>query len=292
MEKTTKRNIKRADLKPILWVWLGAMVGVMVLVMFFSAQKNGAPKAPPAAPSAGAYSNLEGIYNQIAQVMNEITVSIYEGSGGAQPVLLGSGIVVSSKWILTNLHIVYNKAGLTAGYYFPGKGVCKVAMLMADAPNDLAILEVTDGFMFSSTAGCGNSDVVDAGDIVFSMGNAFGNGNILTSGIIIDNNYSYTVNSQNYAGMFRTNINTYPGVCGGPLVNINGEVIGIVNSAGCGQNNYVGIGNATPINRAIAILNGNVQAAFPNCPTPGLMQGQNAIYRPQSQNGGNPYSLA
>ena len=199
---------------------------------------------------------LENTYNQIADVMNRITVSIYTNAPGqTQPQLLGSGVVVSKQLILTNAHIVNNVSDLYIAVSGVQSAGIPVSIFRCDGGNDLALLQVTDNTDLPIVGMLGNSDMVDRGDIVFATGNAFGTGNVLANGMIVDNNSAFSANGQKFNNKFQTNINVYPGSCGGPLVNIKGEVIGVNNSAGMPDNNYMGIGYATPVNFAVPLLN-------------------------------------
>lgn len=245
--------------KLILLFWFTLIVAVLAVIAINVGMKRATAKNKTANTAGVNTVTLENTYNQIAGVMNRITVSIYDGSAGqAQPQLLGSGVIISEQCILTNLHVVENRPNLFVTAYAPQLVSYPVILSRRDPAGDLAILQAANNAGFPVTGIPGNSDAVDVGDIVFAMGNAFGKGNLLTSGMIIDKGYSYTVSGQAYNSMFRTNINNYPGTCGGPLVNIRGEIIGINNSAGYTANNYMGIGYATPINKAIALLSNNI----------------------------------
>lgn len=290
-----KRALKRTETRLILWAWFGFLIVVLVIVGMLSNRKGpgnnqtARQRVPPRIQQAVGMTapTLEAAYNQNADVMNKITVSIYDGNAGrGAPVLLGSGVIVSRQTVLTNLHVAANRTCLFARASSPQQAAYPVVVYRTDPSNDLALLQVTNNTDFPSVAVFGNSDTVDVGDIVSTMGNAFGNGNLLTSGIIIDKNFSYAVNGRAYNNIFRTNINTYPGTSGGPLVNIRGEVIGVTTSADYPQNNYMGIGYATAINRASALLDTLRQGQGPgNVIAP-------AVYLPNFDTIGNPYSLA
>jgi len=189
--------------------------------------------------------------NQLADKINEITVSLYEGKNGpGQAQYLGSGFIVSGQDILTNAHIVNNKSSLFACVYAPQPGAYPVALFRSDSANDLALLRVTNGSTFSSISVFGDPADVAPGDSVFAMGNAFGNGNLLVSGVILDKNFKQPVNGRIRTGM-RTNIGISRETCGGPLVNTQGEIIGITNS----ENDYF----VTPINKALPLIYSNPQ---------------------------------
>lgn len=252
--------------KLILFSWFTGVLIVLVIIGMSVNARLSAAKNKSQDTAVMNTGTLENTYNQIADLMNRITVSIYDGTAGqGQPQLLGSGVVISRQCVLTNLHVVENRSGIFVTLFNPQTTTYPATIYRSDPASDLALLQVTSNVDFPATGLTGNSDAVDVGDIVFAMGNAFGKGNLLTSGMIIDKSYSYTVSGQAYNSMFRTNINNYPGTCGGPLVNIRGEVVGINNSAGYTPNNYMGIGYATPINKAFAVLNNNAQSPlFPS----------------------------
>lgn len=297
--------MKKNNSQQILWIWTGGIV-VLLAIIAFSTQGKGAvavrkpagitvspgdvavvPAQPAAQITAGASPGmntgaLENTYNQVADVMNRITVSIYTTiAGQTQPQLLGSGVVIARQIVLTNSHIVQNGANLFVVTSGARPVKYPVTICKRDPVNDLIVLQVTNNVDFQSVGIFGNSDLVDRGDIVFATGNAFGTGNLMATGMIIDNNYSYTVGTLQFDNKFRTNINIYPGSCGGPLVNIKGEVVGVNNSAGATENNYMGIGYATPINRVAALMNQGTQAA----------PGSGNPYMPAALNTGNPYTL-
>ena len=280
----------KKKIRPSVWPWFGAMAAVIAVIAIGSYVGHKAPKRHMRSQPAMTTGALESTYNQVAGMMNNITVSIYDGSyGSTNPELLGSGTIIAKQYILTNAHIVSNRANIYAGVFSPQQASYPVEVYRSDPVSDLAILKVTNNSEFITAGKIGNSDLVDTGDIVFAMGNAFGNGNLLTYGMVVDKSFSYTSGTQSYTNILRTNINIYPGTCGGPLVNINGEVIGVNNSQGH-SGTYIGIGYATPINRAVAIMNSNIPA--PQI-APGGAEGgyQPAIFTPRGYRQGNPYSL-
>ena len=201
---------------------------------------------PPVSP--GTLANTDP---QLSDETNKITVSIYDGrSGPGQWQFLGSGVIVTSQEVLTNAHIVNGKTNLFVYVFTPQPVTYQVELSRCDSLNDLALLKVTNNSTFSSIGLLGNPEDVVVGDSVFAMGNAFGNGNLLLGGVMVDKNFKHPVNGQLITSM-RTNINISPGTCGGPLVNAKGEVIGISNS----ENDYF----VTPITRALSLIYKNPQ---------------------------------
>ena len=217
-----------------------------------TAPRGQMPSQPSVSRGAGL---LDNTYNQLSDEINKITVSIYDGRngpGGAQ--FLGSGVIVANQNVLTNAHIVSNKTNLFVYVFAPGATAYPVVVSRSDSANDLALLKVTNSSTFSSIGLLGNPDEVAVGDDVFAMGNAFGNGNLLIAGVLVDKNFTRSVNGQTRTSI-RTNISISPGTCGGPLVNSKGEIIGISNS----ENDYV----VTPINKALTLIYHKVQNQMP-----------------------------
>lgn len=268
--------------QPLLVIWVGLMVAVIIGIGMAAYFMRPAPKAPgqnqlsasqgagaPAKtytanltrpgpiPSLGPTQNQPEVspgasantYNQLSDETNKITVSIYDlKNGPGQAQFLGSGVIVTGQEVLTNAHIVNNKTKLMVYIFAPKPVGIPVVLTRSDSINDLALLKVTDGSTFSSIGLLGNPEEVTAGDPVFAMGNAFGNGNLLINGVIMDKNFKNPVKGQILTGL-RTNISISPGTCGGPLVNRKGEVLGITNS----ENNYF----VTPVNKALPLIYGN-----------------------------------
>jgi len=250
------------DKKTSLLTWVGVMVVAIIVIGIAAYFKRASPgdrnPVQPVANTAVAgtgvlNSNMD--FNQLSDETNKITVSIYsDRPGQAQTRFLGSGVIISNKNVLTNAHIVNNYNNLYVYVFAPQPAVYQVAVSRSDMVNDLALLRITDNSKFMSTGLLGNSDNVAVGEQVFAMGNAFGNGNILTQGVLIDKNFAYTVNRQVKTNM-RTNISISPGTCGGPLINQRGQIIGINNSIGNPENNYI----VTPIKKALPLINNLAQ---------------------------------
>lgn len=299
-----------------IWLWAGAMVVVIIFITLIANSKFWEKKLQTEiterlnavntaiAPNSqlqnqqgvSPQSNpavLEMTYNKIADIMNKITVSIYSNTGNAQPQLLGSGIIISNQDILTNFHIIKNRNNLFISISSPSAATYPVALNRFDSNNDLAILSILNNINLYNFGQIGNSDTVAVGDMVFAMGNAFGNGNFFSSGMIIDKSFSYGANGVTYNSMFRTSLNIYPGTCGGPLVNFKGEIIGINTSAGYANNNYLGIGYATPINRIADLMNNTIQNQNPQTTQIIGNTLPNTINNtPIDNTQNNPYSLA
>ncbi|MEI7635836.1 MAG: serine protease [Syntrophus sp. (in: bacteria)] len=269
--------------QPALVIWVGMMIVVMIgigMAAFFARPAPTAQVQSQPAVSRGSAGILDNTYaafftrprpmgqmqnqpvvnpgassnnySQLSDETNKITVSIYDGSNGpGRSQFLGSGVIVTSQEVLTNAHIVNNKNNLFVYVFSPQQIAYPVALSRCDSVNDLALLKVTNSATFSSVGLLGNPEELVVGDSVFAMGNAFGNGNLLSSGVLMDKNFKHPVNGQTRTSL-RTNISISPGTCGGPLVNAKGEIIGISNS----ENDYF----VTAVNRALPLIYNSPQS--------------------------------
>ncbi|RLB16010.1 MAG: peptidase [Deltaproteobacteria bacterium] len=161
---------------------------------------------------------------------------------------LGSGFVISSDgFIVTNNHVVKKateiKVKLDSGKEYDAKIVGR------DPKTDLALIKVMPDKNFPEPVKLGNSDVIRVGDWVMAVGNPFGLGQTVTTGIISAK--GRIIGAGPYDDFLQTDAAINPGNSGGPLFNMKGEVVGI-NTAiiARGQN----IGFAIPINMAKELL--------------------------------------
>jgi serine protease Do len=161
---------------------------------------------------------------------------------------LGSGFVISTDgMILTNNHVVEKateiKIKLENDKEYDAKLVGR------DPKTDLALIEVTPDKDFPAPAALGDSDALRVGDWVMAVGNPFGLGHTVTTGIISAK--SRILGAGPYDDFLQTDAAINPGNSGGPLFNMQGQVIGI-NTAIIAQGQ--GIGFAIPINMAKELL--------------------------------------
>lgn len=268
----TPREARKLDEKKFLFAWVGCLAAAVILIAVFSnfvlgkklfkaemaEHWPGAPRqaVEAAEPAASPAARLEQTFNRIAKSMNKVTVSVtgYGFRNGAQCQIVGSGVFVAPQYVLSNLHVVQNAQSLGVTVYDPQKASYPAVITCTDPANDLAILKIQTAMNFP-VASLGNSDVVDAGDIVFSIGNPLGFGNTMTSGIISDRNQTFsTGDGTTYRDMFQTSTDINEGSSGGPLANISGQVIGINTAVYAPNGNSTGIGFAMPINRALDLI--------------------------------------
>ncbi len=160
----------------------------------------------------------------------------------------GSGLIFSSDGlILTNAHVVENSEqvliGLSNGQRVPGQLVGK------DSLTDLAVIQLKGSGPWP-TAALGDSDKLAVGDWAIAVGNPYGLENTVTLGIIsnLNRNVAQLGISGKRLELIQTDAAINPGNSGGPLLNENGEVVGINTLVRSGPG--AGLGFAIPINRA------------------------------------------
>ncbi len=165
----------------------------------------------------------------------------------------GSGVIFSSKGlVLTNAHVVENTdeliVGLSNGKRFKGR------VIGEDPLTDLAVIQVNGQGPWPSAL-IGDSDQIVVGDWAIAVGNPFGLEKTVTLGIIsnLNRNVSQLGISDKRLKLIQTDAAINPGNSGGPLLNANGEVIGINTLVRTGPG--AGLGFAIPINQAIKIAN-------------------------------------
>jgi len=163
----------------------------------------------------------------------------------------GSGVIVDAKkgLVMTNHHVIDNATSIMVT--LKDKRQVKAELIGSDAATDIALLKIEEDNL--TDVPFGNSDMAKVGDVVIAIGNPFGIGQTVTSGIVSAVGRS-GIGMQGYEDFIQTDASINPGNSGGALVNSKGELIGI-NTAiiGPGGGN-VGIGFAVPSNMAMAVM--------------------------------------
>ena len=214
--------------------------------------------APAAAATAGTATTVqstslspataESIYKQVSAGVVTITSNV--GNGQA----IGSGIVLDTSGdILTNAHVI---AGARQMQVTLSSGQTVAAALVGSNPAaDLAVIRVSVPASSLHPVTLGNSDSVQIGDMVYAIGSPFGLSGTLTEGIVSNLNQGGSAsNGASLSGLIQTDAAINPGNSGGPLVNAQGQVIGINNSIESPVDGNVGVGFAIPINQVKQLL--------------------------------------
>lgn len=158
----------------------------------------------------------------------------------------GSGFIISRDgYILTNNHVVGDadqvKVTLIDGREF------KARKIGSDPRSDVAVIKIDTQNL--PTLPLGDSDDLEVGEWVIAVGNPFGLSHTLTAGIVSAKGRS-GVGITDYEDFIQTDAAINPGNSGGPLVDLNGEAVGINTAIFTRSGGYMGIGFAIPINMA------------------------------------------
>ncbi|MDY1036954.1 serine endoprotease DegP [Lelliottia sp. CFBP8978] len=168
--------------------------------------------------------------------------------GGQQQkfMALGSGVIIDAAkgYVVTNNHVVDNastiKVQLSDGRKFDAKVVGK------DPRSDIALIQIQDPKNLTAIK-LADSDALRVGDYTVAIGNPFGLGETVTSGIVSALGRS-GLNAENYENFIQTDAAINRGNSGGALVNLNGELIGINTAILAPDGGNIGIGFAIPSN--------------------------------------------
>jgi serine protease Do len=191
------------------------------------------PKLPPGSPLEDLFKN-------------------FMGPRGGQPrhvTSLGSGFIIDpSGFIVTNNHVIPSDSitvTLADGVTLPAKVVGR------DPKTDLALLKVNPRTPLPA-AKFGNSNTAEVGDWVMAIGDPFGIGSTVTAGIVSARNRN--INSGDYDDFIQTDAPINRGNSGGPLFDMDGNVIGINSAIFSPSGGSVGIGFSIPSNLARQVV--------------------------------------
>jgi putative serine protease PepD len=234
----------------------------------------------PAAFAAGKRMSINQIYRAAAPgvVHIETTMkvqapndSFFGNPFGASQTqrALGSGFVIDKAGhIVTNYHVVRGASSIQVS--FSNNERIKATVVGEDPSTDIAVLKVGVKSRALKSLPLGDSDTVRVGDQVIAIGNPFGLDRSVTAGIVSAVQRRIEApNSLSISHVIQTDAALNHGNSGGPLLNAQGQVIGVnaqIETGGAGQGN-VGIGFAIPINTvrdvvAELIKDGKVQHPF------------------------------
>jgi serine protease Do len=165
---------------------------------------------------------------------------------------LGSGVIVRKDGlVVTNVHVIQGaqeiKVVLSDGREFPATPVT------SDDQSDLALLKIDPEGAVLPTLELGDSDAVEVGDLVLAIGNPFGVGQTVTSGIV--SALARTrVGITDYGFFIQTDAAINPGNSGGALVTMDGKLVGINTAIVSRTGGSVGIGFAIPANMVRSVI--------------------------------------
>ena len=173
-------------------------------------------------------------------------------SGSREVASAGSGVIVDAArgYILTNHHVVEDADEIQVSL-IDGE-ILDAVVVGSDAATDIALLKVESDRLVEMPIG--DSEVMRVGDFVLAIGNPFGLGHTVTSGIISALGRT-GINRSGYEDFIQTDASINPGNSGGALVNMRGELVGINSAIISRSGGNVGIGFAVPTEIASSIMN-------------------------------------
>jgi Do/DeqQ family serine protease len=163
----------------------------------------------------------------------------------------GSGVIVDAAqgYVLTNAHVVENETSITVTTKDNRKLAAK--LIGRDADTDVAVIKIDPGKL--TAVPLGDSDKLQVGDFVVAIGNPFGLGQTVTSGIVSALGRS-GLGIEGYEDFIQTDASINPGNSGGALVDLRGNLVGINTAILAPGGGNIGIGFAVPINMARQVM--------------------------------------
>ena len=204
-----------------------------------------ASATPPPAFSTEVY---QAIHPSLVLIQTKSTDKNGEDENG-----LGSGVIIDDSGdILTSLHVVADATEIKLTFADGTQSSAEVTVKQPEI--DIAVLSASQLPIQVVPATLGNPNAMRVGDQVFVVGNPFGLYSSMSAGVIsgFDRSFSPPNSDQSLQGLIQIDAAVNPGNSGGPLLNRNGQVIGIVEGIlnPTDQAVFIGIGFAVPINVA------------------------------------------
>lgn len=179
------------------------------------------------------------------------TIQKYFAPQGVSRTTLGSGFVIDKQgYILTNNHVIENAKEIWVT--FANETQLEAKLVGADSKTDVALIKVAPQDTLTPVV-LGDSDKVRVGDWILAIGNPFGLGGSVTAGIVSAK--SRDIEAGVYDNFIQTDASINQGCSGGPMFNMDGEVIGVNTAIFSTSGGSMGIGFATPINLLKFVIN-------------------------------------
>jgi Do/DeqQ family serine protease len=234
--------------------------------------QNANPPAPRAVPQSTAQMQLS--FAPVVAKVAPSVVNVYSRRVVRQPVFnnpffnffgqgpmanrvlqsLGSGVIVRPDGIiLTNNHVIKDAQEITVA--LPDRQEFPAKVVLADERTDLAVLKIDTKGQRLPALPFGDSDRIQVGDLVLAIGDPFGVGQTVTSGIVSALARTQ-IGASDYQFFIQTDAAINPGNSGGALVTLDGRLIGINSAIFSQTGGNIGIGFAIPSNMARQVVEG------------------------------------
>lgn len=164
---------------------------------------------------------------------------------------LGSGVIIDpAGLVITNHHVIQNAEVIKV--VLANQREFSASIVLTDRHSDIAVLKMDSSGQTFTALPLADSDLLEVGDLVLALGNPFGIGQSVTSGIV--SAVERTNIGRNYNYYIQTDAPINPGNSGGALINMNGEVVGLNTAIFSKTGASIGIGFAVPSNLLKAIV--------------------------------------
>jgi S1-C subfamily serine protease len=234
-------------------VALGVLVALLGVGVFFVTRDNGGgeSRARAAPTPTTAAASPARVYQTILPSLVLVEARGVSTPAGAER--LGSGVVIDQTGrVMTANHVVRGSDSITVTFADGTQGAATIAS--ADAAQDIAVLVVDHNPSVIVPAVLGSDRGIHIGDEAFAAGNPFGLTGSFSAGVIsgLDRTVPISDGGGELHGVIQFDAAVNPGNSGGPLLNAQGQVIGIVTGLAnpTSQDVFVGIGFAVPITAA------------------------------------------
>jgi len=228
---------KKLTITILISILILTLVACQASSMLPTQQSNSLPVATQVSQQVVTVSGLSGEQDQFVSIYKEVSpgvvsIKIYDVNGNELG--LGSGWVYSSDgYIVTNNHVVDGAAKLEVD--FPSGFKTYGDVVGTDVHADLAVLKITAPADVLTPLRLGDSDQLNVGQIVVAIGNPFGLDSTMTTGIVSALGRAMPSGTSSAPGggyfsssdIIQTDAALNPGNSGGPLLNLNGEVVGV-----------------------------------------------------------------
>jgi Do/DeqQ family serine protease len=209
------------------------------------------PAAATGLPIVGADGQIPSLAPLVKAVTPSVVNIAVDGDRRRGPQVAGSGVIVDAQagYILTNQHVVADADRIVVT--LKDNRTFDAALVGGDPETDIALLKIEARDL--SALPIGNSDRLEVGDFVLAIGNPFGLGQTVTSGIVSAVGRS-GLGIESYENFIQTDASINPGNSGGALVDLRGELVGINTAIFASGGGNIGIGFAVPIDMAQSVM--------------------------------------
>jgi len=197
----------------------------------------------------------DGQMPSLAPLLKGVTPSVVNiavmGKKSNEPEVAGSGVIVDAKagYVLTNHHVIAHADRIVVTLKDDRR--FDATLVGSDPDTDIALLRIAAQDL--TALPIGDADRLEVGDYVLAIGNPFGLGQAVTSGIVSALGRT-GLGLESYENFIQTDASINPGNSGGALINLRGELIGINTAIFTPGGGNVGVGFAEPINMAESVM--------------------------------------